>query len=428
MQFKKLTYVCAISLSAAVLSGCGGKGGDEAGNVEDNEVYVTGTFTDDRDGRTYRTVEINGQIWMAENLNYQIPDNGWCGGWFDNSDASGILIPESACAKYSSSAFSAQIGSWCYNNDISNCAKYGRLYTWNAATGACPAGWHLPNINEWTNLGIFAGGGATYEEKLRAKPPVWDGTDDFGFSAMPGGFRRYDGSFDSIGEWGSFWERSQIVASIATGRSMITGYGNRLQDYYRPDNGYSVRCVRYAAASGAAERGSFTDARDGKEYRTVKIGKRTWMAENLNYRTDSSLCYDGDASNCAKYGRLYDWNTAMSACPAGWRLPTRAEWSGLVNSVGYFDTGAKLKSESPDWDGTDDYGFSAMPGGHLFPEDRGYGSLGSTGIWWTATQLSSDWPEDSSKAYTRTAGSSYAYLNEFNAPKSSAFSVRCLRD
>ena len=122
------------------------------------------------------------------------------------------------------------------------------------------------------------------------------------------------------------------------------------------------------------EYGTLTDARDGKSYKTVKIGSRTWMAENLNFATDSSFCYDDVPANCAKYGRLYQEFDAEVACPEGWALPTESDWSDLVNTAKteFGDNNGSLRAVG-EWENTifgdnviatNASGFSAVPGGY----------------------------------------------------------------
>jgi len=125
--------------------------------------------------------------------------------------------------------------------------------------------------------------------------------------------------------------------------------------------------ILLCVAAFAQQKGSFTDTRDKKTYKTVKIGEQTWMAENLNY-SQRSKCYDNKPANCDKYGRLYDWNTATEVCPKGWHLPNDVEWEILTATVGGKETAGKLLKAASGWDnndnGSDSYGFSALSGGY----------------------------------------------------------------
>ena len=181
---------------------------------------------------------------------------------------------------------------------------------------------------------------------------------------------------------------------------------------------------------------SFTDTRDGKTYKTVKIGTQTWMAENLNYKTTNSYCYDDNESNCQKYGRLYTWEVAKNACPSGWHLPTDSEWKQLEKFIGMSQTdaddtgfrgtneGKALKTTSgwnSNGNGTDNYGFSALPGGYR-DYVGGFDHIGSNGYWWSATENYTD------DAWYRELNYSKSDVSRYFINKVWGFSVRCLRD
>jgi len=171
--------------------------------------------------------------------------------------------------------------------------------------------------------------------------------------------------------------------------------------------------------------GTLTDKRDNTSYKTIKIGRQTWMAENLNHQTENSACYANDASNCEKYGRLYNWPAAQKACPAGWRLPSNDEWAMLSDySGGSKAAGGTLKSTSGWWgngNGTDKYGFSALPGGSGLSGGE-FVNTGNGGNWWSATESNSD------NAYSRNMVYHNDSVSRNSTGKTVLFSVRCVQD
>ena len=185
-------------------------------------------------------------------------------------------------------------------------------------------------------------------------------------------------------------------------------------------------------------------------YKTKQIGEQVWMAENLDYYVSGSKCYNASEANCAIYGRLYSWATAMSLpdscnssicsgqiktkhqgiCPSGWHIPSNAEWSALETAVGGSSTaGTKLKAKSG-WNGsgngTDDFGFSALPGGGSYSFSGSFSNVGDHGFWWSSTEN-----DHYTKIYAYSRSMSYNRGDvDYNhgSYRSYSFSVRCLQD
>ena len=186
-----------------------------------------GRLTDPRDEKVYKVTKIGEQIWMAENLNY---DGG------------------------------KGIGK-CYDNDLVNCEKYGRLYNWNEAMKVCPKGWHLPSYEEWQMPYAYLGGGKEAINKLKAKND-WEkgnGTDDYGFSALPGGYYYGIFEFEYIGILGYWWSATEAKDSNAMYLDMFgddSGFAEIGKEYSIGDFKFkitneedktlfmSVRCVK----------------------------------------------------------------------------------------------------------------------------------------------------------------------------------------
>jgi len=467
-------------------------------------------FRDNRDGKTYLAVEIGGLAWMTENLNYK----------------------------------TANGNDWCYDNEPSNCAIYGRLYDWATAMninisynskelnvsdvkyqGVCPDGWHLPSRQEWIDL-VISAGESNAATKLKATSGWFEnGTDDYGFSALPGGERlSYEiqsSYFSAVGYYGyaTWWTATEYDDSIAYYR--LIDYSNSgvvFEGYQNGKSfGRSVRCVggkgtlapyiltttvspsgggtvsvspnqeKYTAGANVTvtanpakgyiftnwtgdvlstkntiditldndkmltanftvtpppimnNDGTFTYA--GQTYKTLMVGDKRWMAENLNYDIGYSFCYDDDKSYCEKYGRLYSWDDAITACPKGWHLASRDEWDQLAEYVGgdtvpcspscHAWSNVDLKSEIgwKEYEGIEnknEIGFSALPGGQCYCPfcQTAYQCSGidEIGGWWTATAY------DDNNAYNKVMNFNGNLMLEYRSDKGLSSSVRCIQD
>lgn len=219
------------------------------------------SMTDERDGQTYKTVTIGTQTWMAENLNY----------------ADSVNTP------------SLMNHSWCYDDDPKKCAVTGRFYSFAAAIdsvalandkdnpqfcgvetdcdrlsdenlalhpiqGICPEGWHLPSNAEWNILIAYAGGDSVAGTKLKSTggwgwSSIWgdfedNGTDDFGFSALPAGIRESD-TYTSADFFAYFWSASQYYAINLCIDNEYRDCGERtFLEYLGWGSGISIRCIK----------------------------------------------------------------------------------------------------------------------------------------------------------------------------------------
>ena len=182
------------------------------------------------------------------------------------------------------------------------------------------------------------------------------------------------------------------------------------------------------SAKVTAKKQEFKDVRDGQVYRLVKISGLTWMGDNLNYNAEGSFCLDDDENNCMAYGRLYSWDVAQKACPAGFRMPTHTDFEKLWTAAGAdFNAGYLLKTDygwKGDTNGNDTLKFSAMPAGNRF-DDGTYGNLAKFAFFWTADDVSEDVPADEARVWYLTNKSmAFGYTAK---SKKFAFSVRCVR-
>ena len=447
-----------------------------------------GTLTDERDGQTYRTVQIGNQTWMAENLNYVYALES-LNGKYIRTDS--LYKEDGICVDYYDLySFSEK--------KINTCDVFGRLYTYSAAMdsaavfsddgigcnviaalcfpnkqvrGICPEGWRLPNEEDWLTLIDAVGGPDVAGKKLKSRKGWFidgNGTDDYGFSVTPSGVG------DKPHYHTAFWTAGAVLSY-----AVFSFYNDGVS--IGATDKKNIRCIkgythiddpsRYIIGldSSKVVRGTITDARDGQTYNTVKIGDQTWMAENLNYAYQeqdtfylhASYCRADSTDACAPhYGRYYTWPAAMDidglfsdvgtecdfkkmcqptgkvrgVCPEGWHLPDTTEWMTLfktmncLGSYGRINCGNMLKSRDG-WlnraGGFDFYGFNVRPEG--FGQLDDYYRL----QWQSAGGNAHFWTSVPDSSMFSARDVSFLWdesVSVSRGSKKSAFSIRCVKD
>jgi uncharacterized protein (TIGR02145 family) len=187
----------------------------------------------DKDDNTYKTVTIGKQVWMAENLNVE---------HYRNGDAIPQVQDKEEWANLTT-------GAWCYYDNNSGNGM-GKLYNWYAVSdtrGFAPEGWHVPTDEEWTILTDLLGGERVAGEKLKSTSG-WDddynGTNTYGFTALPGGYRNHDGYFLNFGKNGLFWTSTEFSSTNVWFRNVIGSIPDVFRPNYDKKFGLSVRCVK----------------------------------------------------------------------------------------------------------------------------------------------------------------------------------------
>jgi uncharacterized protein (TIGR02145 family) len=192
----------------------------------------------DYDGNIYHTVTIGTQVVMAENLKTKHYSDG-------------ETIPE---IKDDSTWINLTTGAYCSNsNDESISSKYGYLYNWYVVSNqhkVCPVGWHVPSANEWKKLEIYLGGAGGAGGKMKEtgtgnwSDPNAKADNTSGFSAIPGGSRNNDGTFNLPGETGMWWTSTEFSITTAWHRRLYNNVGFIDNIYANKNEGFSIRCVR----------------------------------------------------------------------------------------------------------------------------------------------------------------------------------------
>ena len=400
-----------------------------------------------QDGKTYKTVKIGAQTWMAENLDVSTYRNG-------------DTIPQVQDAKEWSNL---KTGAWCYYEGKPESGNgYGKIYNWYAVNdprGLAPEGWHIPSDAEWSKLATFLGGNLGTSGKIKSVKgwiKAGNGTNETGFNAIPAGTRSIE-LFLFAGRYGYWWTSTEFDSYSAWNRFL--SYNN--DDIGRSTGwkqfGNAVRCIKDEGESdsrvflpptkkkdiiSASQDSSKIEELVTHDYKPdlVRIGDQTWTSSNLDVgqfrngeiipeaKTDSewvraarskqpAWCYYENDTTNKKYGKLYNWyaiNDKRGLAPEGWHVGSEDEWGKLVNELGEYRTaGEKIKSSET--------GFNGLFGGFR-DSDGQFHSMSTVGYWWSSTETRSGaW------CYSINYFSD-ALNNDNSCDKGKGFSIRCIRD
>jgi uncharacterized protein (TIGR02145 family) len=367
-----------------------------------------GTFTDSRDGQVYSTILIGNLVWMSENLRYNLPGS--------------------------------------LENPAFKDKKYGRFYNWKQAQEVCPEGWQLPSDADWKSLERIQGmalnelnkkyhRGKSIGTSLKSEKD-WirgSGNNSSGFNALPAGYyAAYDKSFRELGESAVFWSSSGINGNYKTYRYLLADSTTVFRNESKKEYAYSCRCVKKEIVENDS---FFTDRRDGQVYKTVNIGNKIWMAENLRYFETAGTEIPEDKTG--EYGILYNWTSLMALhakysrnqwtseenhrgiCPLGWHIPSEEEWTSLLEEL---NNDTERMTSVSGWEdaenGNNSSGFNVYPAGYYEPF-FGFDQFAKGAYYWTSQN-------DSKEAtYVNISNPRVGYSIE---KKTYRCSCRCVKD
>ena len=469
--------------------------------LQQNNVCGFSTVTD-YDGNVYHTVQIGDQCWMKENLRtkHYVDGTAISQGSSSSTATTGYwYYPGNNPAKMSTYGL-------LYNWKAAMGNSSSSSNNLSGVQGICPVGWHVPSDAEWTRLTDYlssrsqyvCGSNNAYIARALAATTGWESSttecaigytlednDLSGFSALPAGYF-YNGNYIATGRFAYIWSATESSSGGANLRVLNYSNANVTSNSLSKNYFSSVRCLRDPSAEVQnlmeqldnisrvyeCEHSSVVDY-DGNVYSAVMIGNQCWMKENLRTThysdgtsiakgnsTSTTTAYyyysDNSSSNVPTYGFLYNWKAVMGnsssssanpsgvqgICPAGWHVPSDAEWTQLTNYVSsqsqYTCGGnstyiARALAATTGWDNSNDAcdvgnlqannnatGFGALPAGNY--GTNGYLNNGNYASFWSATEASS------SSVLGRYLYHSTANVYPGSNYKSNGYSVRCLRD